>query len=308
MDVLERLWPYIESGDETPKVEFKRSLDLDGNRDKAKFIKSVSALANTSGGDGYLVIGVSDRKECQARSSATGFPYGVPERSPREIGDLERQMNNVLATYCDPPPSVGYGQLQHESTGRWIGVVTVPWSSKRPHVVIRNGEGIRSQDIWVRRGERDAACFKASRAELEEMFAEKGYSVTSRVDPTAKTKAKPIALAIGLGGSIQGAVMKCLYDHDLHMPVQEYAKDGFVPDAQFEEIIQDFNAIKADLTQQGVTEVHLFYKGPVTLAMALGLIFGNWVPLKVYSFSEGVYRLQIKFDKRIVRGYIAAET
>lgn len=304
MNLLERLWPYIEAGDETRKVEFKRSLDLSENKEKAKFVKCVSALANTSGGDGYLIIGVSDRKECYKRLPGASFEFlcGVPERSQREIGVLERQMNQFLETYCSPPPSVGYEQVKHEPSGQWIGVVTVPCSSQRPHVIIRRGEGIQPQDIWVRRGEHDAASFKASRTELEEMFAEKGYTVTSQVDPTSETEAKPMALAVGLGGSIQGAVMKCLYDRGLHMPVRDYAVDGFIPETQFSEIIRHFNHVKLELTDQGVTEVHLFYKGPVTLAMALGSIFSNWVPLNVYSFSQGVYRLQIRFDRRTVRG------
>ena len=173
MNLMESLWPYIDSGDETPRVEFKRSLDLSQNKQKAEFAKDVSALANTSGGDGYLIIGVADRKDCPTQSHEGSFESicGVPERSLKEIGILERQMNKILETYCSPSPSVGYEQVQHKPGGKWIGVVTIPRSSQRPHVIIRSGEGIRTQDIWVRRGEHDAACFKANRAELEEMFA-----------------------------------------------------------------------------------------------------------------------------------------
>ncbi len=303
-DLIERLWPLIEAGDETPKFELKRSLDLDSGKGKAEFAKDVSALANTQGGDGYLVIGVSDRKDRQETASDTpfGFVCGVEERSAAEIGDLERRMNNILATYCDPPPSVGYQQVRHTPSGKLIDVITVPRSSIRPHLIIRNGEGISQQDIWVRRGERDAACFKATRAELVHMFAEKGYIVTSHIDPASQARARPIALAIGLGGSIQGAVMKYLYDNDLRIPVTEYSVEGYIPDTEFDKIIGEFNAIKTQISEQGATEVHLFYRGPVTLAMALGAILSNWVPLKVYAFSEGTYCMQISFDKRMVRG------
>jgi len=227
---------------------------------------------------------------------------GVPNLSPEQIGALERQMNHILENYCGPPPSLGYQQFWHEPSGKWIGVVTIPSSSQRPHVIIRGGESLQPQDIWVRRGEHDAACFKANRNELEDMFAEKGFIIASQVDPTSKVKAKPIALSIGLGGSVQGAVMKWLYDQELQMPVRDYSVEGFIQPEKFGEIIQEFNRIKAELTQQGVTEVHLFYKGPVTLAMALGSIFSNWVPLKVYAFADGNYVLQVTFDKRTVRG------
>jgi hypothetical protein len=305
VDLLQQLWPYIEAGDETPKVELKRSSwELGTARGKAEFAKDVSALANTSGGDGYLIVGVLDKKERQEQSpgESPDCLCGVPECSEDEIGALERQMNQALETYCDPPPSVGYQQLRHEPSGEWIGVVIIPQSSRRPHVIIRGGEGIQPQDIWVRRGEHDAACFKANRTELEEMFAGKGYMVTSSVDSTSKVRARPIALTIGLGGSVQGAVMKWLYDNGLRMPVYDYSMEGFIPEEQFGDVIKKFNAIKAELTQQGVTEVHLFYKGPVTLAMALGSILSNWVPLKVYAFSGGSYSLQVTFDKRTVRG------
>lgn len=304
MEMLEKLWPYIEAGDETPKVELKRSLDLDTGRGKAEFVKDVSALANTPDSDGYLIVGVLDKKERQQQSPGEpfGFLCGVPERSAEQIGVLERQMNQVLETYCGPPPSAGYEQLWHESSCKWIGVVTIPQSFQRPLVIIRGGEGIQPQDIWVRRGEHDAACFKANRVELEEMFAQKGYVVATQVDPAGKVKARPIALTIGLGGSVQGAVMKWLYDHELQMPVRDYSVEGFIPPEQFGEIIREFNNIKAELTRQGVTKVHLFYKGPVTLAMALGSIFSNWVPLEVYAFSEGSYTLQMTFDRRTVRG------
>ena len=301
--MLETLWPRIEAGDETPKVELKRSLwNLSTGKGKAEFVKDVTALANTSGGDGYLVIGVLDKKERQDLPVEDPFAFvcGVSHRSHEQIGVLERQMNQALETYSDPPPSVGYAQ--HLQSGRWIGVVTVPCSSRRPHVIIRGGEEIKPQDIWVRRGEFDAACFKASRAELEEMFAKRGFTVTSHIDPTDKGGSKPVAFAVGLGGSIQGAVMKWLYDHQLQMPVRDYSSKGFIPVEQFDQVLQEFRKVKNELTNEGATEVHLFYKGPVTLAMALGALFSDWVPIKVYAFVDGVYRLQITLDRRMVRG------
>jgi hypothetical protein len=304
MDLLAELWPYIEAGHETPKIELKRLLDLDSNRGKAEFVKDVTALANTPGGDGYLIIGVHDSKERQPLMGESAFDFlcGVSPLAGDQAGGVERQMNQVLDTYCSPPPSVGYRQFLHEISGKWLGIVTVPKSSSRPHVITRGGEGIQAQDIWVRRGENEACCFKASRTELEEMFAQKGFAIASSIDPSTNVTAKPIAIAIGLGGSIQGAVMKWLYDFQRPMPVRDYSIEGFVPEQRFGEVIREFNAIKAELTDGGVTEVHLFYKGPVTLAMALGAILSNWVPLHVYAFAEGSYRREITFDKKTVRG------
>jgi len=77
---------------------------------------------------------------------------------------------------------------------------------------------------------------------------------------------------------------------------------GFIPVEQFDQVLQEFRKVKNELTNEGATEVHLFYKGPVTLAMALGALFSDWVPIKVYAFVDGVYRLQITLDRRMVRG------
>jgi hypothetical protein len=42
-----------------------------------------------------------------------------------------------------------------------------------------------------------------------------------------------------------------------------------------------------------VTEVNIYYQGPVTFAMALGAMFDNWVPVKIYAFRDGRYHLDL---------------
>lgn len=117
-----------------------------------------------------------------------------------------------------------------------------------------------------------------------------------------QTSERPIALAIGLGGGITEPVKGFLGRQGLDMPVESYTREGYVQLKEFPTILRDLQQIKDRLTEQGVTEVHLFYKGPVTLAMALGAITDNWVPIKVYGLEAEGYRLHLVLLKETVVG------
>lgn len=117
-----------------------------------------------------------------------------------------------------------------------------------------------------------------------------------------RVSARPVALAIGLGGGIEGQVQAYLAAQDLEMAVESYAREGKVPAEQFSAILRDWQKIKDKLTEQGVTEVHLFYKGPVSLAVAIGAITRNWVPVKVYNLEAEGYRQHLVLYKEAVIG------
>lgn len=98
--------------------------------------------------------------------------------------------------------------------------------------------------------------------------------------------AAPVALAIGIGGSIRGAVRQYLDAHNLaDVPIEEYTYEGLLPKRKFYDVLGELHKIKQQMTDAGVTEVHLFYKGPVTLSMGIGSIFDNWVPVRVYGYG-----------------------
>ena len=120
-----------------------------------------------------------------------------------------------------------------------------------------------------------------------------------------KISDRPVALAIGLGDNIEGSVRQYLQDENLEMPVEVYTYTGLVPRDRFYQVLKDLLRIKSRLTQAGVTEAHLFYRGPVTLAMAIGAIMDNWVPVKVYEYSGGRYKLDVVLQKETVRGLLA---
>ena len=66
-----------------------------------------------------------------------------------------------------------------------------------------------------------------------------------------------------------------IYRHD------EEVNPGALPG-----VIQQLLRLKNELSLEGVTEVHLFYAGPVALGLILGGLFHNWVPVKVYHLNS----------------------
>lgn len=119
------------------------------------------------------------------------------------------------------------------------------------------------------------------------------------------TSEKPVALAIGLVGTgdISGQVSQFLTDNNLKMGIESYfinVGKGVTKD-NIQKILRDLLKIKAKLTTQGVTEVHLFLATPVAISAAIGAIFDNWVPVKVYqAIKTGGY----EFWTILHKGYI----
>jgi hypothetical protein len=115
--------------------------------------------------------------------------------------------------------------------------------------------------------------------------------------------AAPAALAVGIGGSIKSPVRQYLDAHEMAgVPLEEFVYPGFLPKRKFYDVLRDLHNIKQAMSDTGVTEVHLFYKGPVTLAMGIGSIFDNWVPVKVYELSKttGEYEFDLTLGKGAV--------
>lgn len=102
----------------------------------------------------------------------------------------------------------------------------------------------------------------------------------------AQQRGRPVAMAVGLGGSIRGQVEAFLQDAGTPMEIIEVTREGVVKPEAFPELLQEIMDRKAELTAAAVTELHFFYKGPVSLATAVGAIFNNWVPVTVYNLCR----------------------
>lgn len=111
---------------------------------------------------------------------------------------------------------------------------------------------------------------------------------------------RPVAFAIGFGGSIEGSVRQYLKDTGVDIEVISCSRKEMVQPKDFPSILKEIHDHKIRLDEVGVTEVHLFYKGPVTFATALGAMLRNWVPAKVYAFEAGTYKLHMVLDKETV--------
>ncbi|NWG07723.1 MAG: hypothetical protein HXY35_13680 [Chloroflexi bacterium] len=125
-------------------------------------------------------------------------------------------------------------------------------------------------------------------------FFIKGRQLADRLKALASTPTnRPVALAIGLGTSNDGAVRQQLKDDGIQMDVISMAHEGFIKATEYPGLIRELKDIKGRMSNIGVTEVNIYYQGPVTFAMALGAMFDNWVPVKIYAFRDGKYHLDL---------------
>ncbi len=184
MDLRPQILSLIEQGEESERVEFKATVELDDRAKRGEFARDVSALANTEGDrERYLIVGVVDAKSRGAAGASdtsgwvggsgttgdrrtlgveqriVGFPCPDPDKFRRDVA-------KVLSFYCDPPPKVEVCFGTHPNTGKTLAAVVVARSFARPHAIKRGGPDLEAEDIWVRRG---PACARANRHEIEEM-------------------------------------------------------------------------------------------------------------------------------------------
>ncbi len=97
------------------------------------------------------------------------------------------------------------------------------------------------------------------------------------------TTSKPMASAISFGGSIKKPVEDYLKEkYENEIPVIEYSTDKEVSQQNIHEHIKKLQELKHELQAEGVTELHLFIKGPVVLGILLGAMFDNWINVKLY--------------------------
>ena len=66
-------------------------------------------------------------------------------------------------------------------------------------------------------------------------------------------------------------------------------------------VLLELQSLKNRLLDEGASEVHLFLSCPLAVACAIGALFDNWVPVKVYQFNQGQY----EFWTTLHGGYVA---
>lgn len=121
--------------------------------------------------------------------------------------------------------------------------------------------------------------------------------------PNTLGQGRPAALAVGIGSSVKGQVEQFIKQQNLQVPViDEITRTGMVEQKDIPGVLNEFLEMKSRLTEAGVTELHLFYKGPVTIAAAIGAMVDNWVPTIAYSFNHGTYTQDLVISKQTILG------
>lgn len=142
---------------ERTNIELKRRWwDLQKIPDTEEFYKDICAMANTQGGDSYILLGVDE----------SGKLYNAP------IPDDEANIQSKHKDAIEPRIKIILNEFQVE--GKTISVITIPHSANRPHVIKKHVE-VRNW-IPVRFG---SAILSASRSDLDEMYGERDRSAAS---------------------------------------------------------------------------------------------------------------------------------
>jgi len=110
---------------------------------------------------------------------------------------------------------------------------------------------------------------------------------------------RPIAIAIGIGKDLEASVNNYLKDHDWgDVPLISWKSgNNWLEPKDYPEAMVKINGLKDLAMKDGVTEVLLFYGGPIDLAIYIGARLQNWVPVKVFNFDKGTYRHIITLEK-----------
>ncbi|GIX48035.1 MAG: hypothetical protein KatS3mg131_2246 [Candidatus Tectimicrobiota bacterium] len=116
------------------------------------------------------------------------------------------------------------------------------------------------------------------------------------------TSARPAALAVSLAGTrIRPAVEDFCAGLGPGMRIYEVQRARGLTPAEVPRLLLELQGLKNRLQDEGVSEVHLFLSCPLAVACAIGALFDNWVPVKVYQFNQGRY----EFWTTLHGGYVA---
>lgn len=146
-----RIEELIRAPEQT-KLDFKSDLRLDNDHLKAEFVKDVIAVANSPGDTGFLL-------------------YGVDATLPDPIVGISRSFDDatlqqIVNSKVDRPVAFLYYEQQFDA--RKIGVVVIPPSSLRPHIVSSTTGNLKDGQIPIRRG---SSTTRATAEDLAEMNA-----------------------------------------------------------------------------------------------------------------------------------------
>jgi len=117
--------------DEGTKLDFKLRLELYNETGKKELTKDICAIANSSGGRGYIIVGIKDKsKEI----------IGIQEDDMFK----EEQIQQIVTTRCEPPIPIEVDFIYIKNMK--IGVISIYDGEQKPYQVRDNGA------FYIRRG------------------------------------------------------------------------------------------------------------------------------------------------------------
>ena len=125
-----KLLSLIKRG-EGPKLDYKVRLELWTESGKKELAKDISAIANSKGGRGYLIVGIEDKNK---------EAIGVKE----EESFKEEQVQQIITSRCEPPIPIEVEFVNFQ--GKNIGVITIYDGNQKPYQIKESGA------FYIRRG------------------------------------------------------------------------------------------------------------------------------------------------------------
>lgn len=123
-----------------------------------------------------------------------------------------------------------------------------------------------------------------------------------------RTGGRPCALIVDvMGSNITKGVQFYLEEEGLgHIPAKTCLHES-VTKENFQQILKEVREMVHSFVDLGASEVHLFYRGPVTLAAGIGAVVSNMFPTHLYSYEGGTYVRYAVTDKGLVKGFARSE-
>ncbi|MCB2292862.1 putative DNA binding domain-containing protein [Clostridium algoriphilum] len=109
--------------DEGTKLDFKQKIDALTEGGKKELAKDVSAIANSRGGRGYIIVGVEDK---------TKRIVGIDDYQFKE-----EQIQQIISSRCEPPIPVSIDFVIYQS--KKIAIITIYDGGQKPYQLRENG-------------------------------------------------------------------------------------------------------------------------------------------------------------------------
>lgn len=168
---------------ENPKFDFKRQwYNLKDEKDIFEFLKDTSAIANTVGLDGYIVIGYDEK-------TSEFFDSIFSNSGLRDTNEI----SGILMRRIDEPFDINTFDIEIDN--HKLSVIHIPPSFYKPHVIKKykkfDNKGILKSEednkVFVRK---NTSCVSATKYDIEMMFYDRkniipDYDITCNLNPLA---------------------------------------------------------------------------------------------------------------------------